>query len=291
MALPEIEPCPPGHQDSAFIVSVSGGKDSAATVLALREAGVGCRYVFADTGWEAPETYEYLLTMAKVLNIQIDRVGWPGGFAERAVREALFPHGPTGWCTRELKVRPLRQYHRKVAKETDGDTVSVVGIRREESHRRSKIERAFEYDERWDGYVWRPILNWTIADVLAIHHRHGLPVNPLYLAGHNRVGCFPCRNADKKALALWDRTHPEMADKIRDLEARVTEARNTKGHPGLATMFVDGATPMPIDDVLAWSHTPHGNSKVKLNLVQQNPDGGCFRWGLCSPPDPEQEGT
>lgn len=273
---------PSGHESSEFITSMSGGKDSLATALALREADIPCRYVFADTGWEAPETYEYLGTIERHLGITIDRVGWPGGFAERAVKEALFPHGKAGWCTRELKVKPLRRYHRRVAKELDTDTVSVVGIRADESPKRALIEREFEYDEGWGGYVWRPILAWAVADVLAIHHRHGVPVNPLYLAGHSRVGCFPCRNADKATLELWSRTHPEMADRVRDLEARVTEARHAKGHSGIATMFADGAAPMPIDEVLAWSRTSRGG--VQLKLLQQDPDSGCFRWGLCEPP-------
>ena len=36
------------------MASVSGGKDSTALMLALREADVPFRAVFADTGWESP---------------------------------------------------------------------------------------------------------------------------------------------------------------------------------------------------------------------------------------------
>jgi 3'-phosphoadenosine 5'-phosphosulfate sulfotransferase (PAPS reductase)/FAD synthetase len=46
---------PVGHDSSVFVVSASGGKDSTATILAMREAEIPCRYVFADTGWEEPE--------------------------------------------------------------------------------------------------------------------------------------------------------------------------------------------------------------------------------------------
>src|ERR1044071_3684481 len=42
------------------IASVSGGKDSTALILALREAEIPARYVFADTGWEAGSTYRYV---------------------------------------------------------------------------------------------------------------------------------------------------------------------------------------------------------------------------------------
>lgn len=40
-----------------FVCNMSGGKDSTACALALREAEIPHRRVFADTGWEAPETY------------------------------------------------------------------------------------------------------------------------------------------------------------------------------------------------------------------------------------------
>ena len=56
------------------IASVSGGKDSTALILALREAEIPARHVFADTGWEAPETYEYLDLLRARLGITIDVV-------------------------------------------------------------------------------------------------------------------------------------------------------------------------------------------------------------------------
>ena len=63
-------------------VSLSGGKDSTATALYLEEMGVcdtvrahggEVRRVFADTGWELPETYAYLPVLAERFG-QIDRV-------------------------------------------------------------------------------------------------------------------------------------------------------------------------------------------------------------------------
>lgn len=100
---------PAGHDDSVFVVSVSGGKDSTATVLALREAEIPARYVFADTGWEVPQTYDYLAELERLLSIKIDRVGKPGGMVAAAA--ARFPSRVQRWCTKELKIQPLRAYH------------------------------------------------------------------------------------------------------------------------------------------------------------------------------------
>jgi len=74
-----VRPAMRCHGDSTKlrVVSVSGGKDSAATALmalALHGHEV-CRFVFANTGNEHEATYEYVLDyLPRVLDIQIDVV-------------------------------------------------------------------------------------------------------------------------------------------------------------------------------------------------------------------------
>jgi 3'-phosphoadenosine 5'-phosphosulfate sulfotransferase (PAPS reductase)/FAD synthetase len=308
-----ISPLPDHARNLRRIVSVSGGKDSAATVLALREAGLEAHhYVFADTGWEAPETYEYLGTMERVLGITIDRVGVPGGMRARIASGARFPSRVQRWCTKELKIEPLRDYHERIAINHDVDTINVVGIRAEESDERAKLA-AWEYSDEWVGYVWRPIVRFTIADVLAIHHRHGLPVNPLYKRGHNRVGCYPCINATKEEIQLVADHAPDRIDEIDALEAGGSEERARRNVETPGRYEIEQATffqrtevvtdergeivrlengrpkrrgvPFPIRDAVAWSRTERGGREVmQLHLFAPDPHGGCFRWGLCEPP-------
>ena len=296
---------PTGHSRSVFIVSVSGGKDSAALAsemkLLAEETGALVRYAFADTGWEAPETYEYLATMARILGVTVDRVqSEHGGMLDIAKRKAGFPHRGGRWCTSELKVKPLRAYHDRVAEELDTDTISVVGIRAEESAARAAMAE-FEYDEKWGGYVWRPIMGWTVADVLEAHHRAALPVNPLYKRGHGRVGCYPCINETKAGVKLIAEYAPDRIDLIDRKEVEFSGERVRRNQSGegdfahtQATFFQSrGAVgargefpPTPIRDVVAWSRTSRGG--VQLNLLQESPDSGCFRWGMCEPPAREE---
>lgn len=274
--------------DAVCVVSVSGGKDSTATILALREADVPARYVFADTGWEAQETYDYLDTLRARLGIAIDVVGRPGGMVQRARDKAGFPVRSGRWCTEQLKVEPLRVYYDAIERDTMTATVSVVGIRAEESVARAKFA-AFEDCDRWGGWVWRPILAWSVADVLDIHHRHGVPVNPLYLRGHNRVGCYPCIMANKDEVRLIATHSPDRIEQIAALEAEFTQERarrNADGsgkfaHPQ-ATFFMskEVGRVMGIHDVVAWSRTIRGGRQLDM----LPPDGGCFRWGLCEAP-------
>lgn len=278
------------------VVSVSGGKDSTACALALREAGVPFRMVFADTGWEAPETYAHLGHLREKLG-PIDVVGVDGGMVARIRHRAGFPARMQRWCTRELKLQPLREYHDRI-EATEGETCSVVGIRAAESAARAKF-CAWEDDETWGGWMWRPILTWAVEDVLAIHHRHGVEVNPLYKRGHDRVGCFPCIYANKEEVRLVADHAPERIDQIRELERECEALRADRNAetPGryaraVAAFFQTrdrGGEPMHIDDVVTWSRTTHGGRQ--LPLLAPPPDGGCFRWGMCEPPtndkDPE----
>ena len=101
------------------------------------------------------------------------------------------------------------------------------------------------------------------ADADSAAARFGVPVNPLYTKGFSRVGCAPCRNANKDDMRMWAQHHPERIDAVRDLEAAVTAERARRGHKGSATFFTDGSKPMPIDDVVAWSRTSRGGGAVE----------------------------
>ena len=281
------------------IASVSGGKDSTALMLALREAEIPFRAVFADTQWEAPETYAYLDTLRAKLGIAIDVVGTADGMAGRTQRGAGFPARKQRWCTRELKIEPLRAYHDRVTEETGVETVSAMGIRAEESEARAEMavfEDECEGPRSWGGYLWRPLLAWTIADVIAIHHRHGVPMNPLYHAGFDRVGCYPCIYSRKNEIALIAQRSPGRIDEIEAMERELTTLRAIRNadEPGRyrherATFFqtvdrdTDGA--MGIRQIVTWARTTHGGRQ--LPLLAEPPSGGCMRWGLCEAPPKE----
>ncbi len=279
-----------------FVCNVSGGKDSTATALALLEAGIPHRRVFADTRWEAPETYKHLDLLRAKLG-PIDVVGYPGGMPAKIREGARFASRMQRWCTRELKIEPLRAYCDAI--EADGSiVVTVTGIRHEEGTRTNGRGEALEAEDdiAWGGWMWRPIIRWTIADVLAIHHRHDVPVNPLYQRGHDRVGCYPCVMASKEDVRLVADHAPERIAELRELEAAVTAERirrneETPGrysHPE-ASFFLKaanrdtpGAPIMKIDEVIAWARTERGGRQ--LPMFPPVPDGGCFRWGLCEAP-------
>lgn len=188
------------------IVPISGGKDSqACLVLAIREFGAAhVRGLFCDTQFEHPLTYTHVDFMQAHYGVQIDRVT-RGDVLERCVRFGRFPGGGARHCTDYLKLKPTRDYLKAHA--TAHGAVEVwYGMRAGESHERARRYVAKVNDELYEphevmpvkypkylgkmGVRFRlPILEWTESDVFTLVGEH---VNPLYAAGFDRVGCFPC---------------------------------------------------------------------------------------------------
>lgn len=213
----------------------------------------------------------------------------------RVRHAAGFPGRMQRWCTRELKIEPLRAYHDALIEQTGIETISAMGVRAEESDAREKLP---EWDDEpegprsWGGWVWRPLKRWTVTDVLEIHNRHGIKVNPLYQRGHNRVGCYPCIFATKEEVRLIADHSPSRIDEIRTLEADMSALRVERNavepdrYKHLDAQFFQVAhargLPVGIDAVVAWSRTTRGGRQ--LPLLAPAPTGGCMRWGICDLP-------
>jgi 3'-phosphoadenosine 5'-phosphosulfate sulfotransferase (PAPS reductase)/FAD synthetase len=135
--------------DVVIVANMSGGKDSTALGCALREAGIPHRRVFADTGWEAPETYAHLDFLREKLG-PIDVVGYPGGMPAKIREGARFASRMQRWCTKELKLFPLRAYFDEI-EASGSDAVCTTGIRAEEGT--DKNGRA-TMPEVEDDHVW-----------------------------------------------------------------------------------------------------------------------------------------
>lgn len=284
-----------------LLVSLSGGKDSTAVLLWLKEQGAldRCHFVFADTGWEHPEVYRYLDEVVDPLCdgrlVRVRSSKYPGGMADLVRTKGAFPAATRKFCTQELKQFPIRDHIRSLR--ADGhDVINVIGIRAAESKARSKFEM-------WgcggpmgpDVDVWRPLIDWTVQDVIDIHARHNIAPCSLYLRKDRpskRVGCWPCIRSRKSEIAAVAETTPWRIDEIRALEASVLNSKKDRlgddydpdARAAVPTFFQPleqsdrELGSYPIDKAVSWALTGRGGKQRELFAASEP---GCQMWGLC----------
>lgn len=303
------------------VVSVSGGKDSTATILKSIEWGIPALFVFADVGNEHHLTYEYLDYLEDRLGITIERVkpdlsAWmekrrewvqevgpsrgysperinlilenlkPTGipFLDLCLIKGCFPSRRMKFCTQYLKQVPINTHVTEPLISAGNEVWSWQGVRREESVARANAGR-FELSlGGWEGFfVYRPIVDWTVEEVFAMHRRHNVKANPLYSLGMSRVGCMPCINTNKNELYEIQRRFPDVIDRIAGWE-RLVKLCSKKGTP---TFFHPSTVPSrggkvcsPVRKVAAWSKTDRTGQYDMLKALEV-PAECSSQYGLC----------
>lgn len=181
------------------ILGLSGGKDSAALAIYMRDRVPNMEYVFTDTEKELAETYEYLDRLEAFLGKPIVRLNAERGFDHwLEVYGGLLPSSNMRWCTRQLKIRPYERYI------GEDDCISYVGIRADEDREgyistKPNIRPVFPFKE--DGI--------TKADVFRILEESGVGI-PSYYEWRSRSGCFFCFFQRKSEWAGLLERHPEL---------------------------------------------------------------------------------
>ena len=274
--------------DRPLYASISGGKDSTAMGLFLQSKGIKFTPVFLDTGWEHPSTYEYInevlvplfgeFTTLRNEKFFKEDSEWKGGMEQLVKNRRAFPNGFMKFCTHELKVNPIRSFYVNVFLKTGKKPINCVGIRAEESRKRSNYTEREEQDE---ASVWRPLIRFTEQEVIDLHHQFQVPPNPLYVKGYSRVGCYPCIFARKHEIRHMSYADPERVNYIADLEKRTTNLRDDEQ---VATFFksrVKSKKYMTMEEIQEWSRNKKGK---QLDDLEEIEDSGCMRWGLCERP-------
>ena len=127
-----------------------------------------------------------------------------GSVEEKCTKHKRFPGGGARHCTDELKIIPSKKFYKALA-EKQGGFVVYYGMRSDESAERAKrynlkladeIYEPHEVIGNYPKYLGKlgvrfkmPLLEHTTAQVFKILNGEH---NPLYDAGFDRVGCFPC---------------------------------------------------------------------------------------------------
>lgn len=192
------------------VLSLSGGKDSAALAVYLRDRVPEMEYIFHDTGKELPETYDYMARLESILGRPVTRTTPDDPFEHwLAVYGDMLPSNHRRWCTKMLKLKPFEAY-------IGGDpAINYVGLRADEKRTgyistKPNITTVYPFQE--DGLVR--------ADVIGILQDSGLGLPPYMEWGRSRSGCYFCFYQQKIEWVRLKRKHPEYFELAKEYEVR-----------------------------------------------------------------------
>lgn len=189
------------------VLGLSGGKDSAALAIYMRDRVPNMEYFFTDTGKELSETYEYLEKLEAYLGKEIVRLNPERDFDHwLEIYGGYLPASNMRWCTRMLKIKPFETYI------GEDNVISYIGIRA---------------DENRDGYIStkpniKPVFPFkengiTKADVFRILEESGVGI-PSYYEWRTRSGCFFCFFQRKSEWVGLLERHPELYEEAKKYE-------------------------------------------------------------------------
>ena len=187
-------------QKTRHVLGLSGGKDSAALAVYLRERGdvPDMEYYFSDTGKELPEVYSFLDKLEAYLGVEIKRLSAARDFDHyMKVKGHLLPSPQRRWCTRMLKIKPFEDF---VGNDC---AVSYIGIRADENRKgyistKKNITACYPFID--DGLAREDIFRILRESV-------GVPE---YYQWRSRSGCFFCFFQRRDEWVGLLRRHPEL---------------------------------------------------------------------------------
>ncbi|WP_127483956.1 phosphoadenosine phosphosulfate reductase domain-containing protein [Paenibacillus ehimensis] len=200
-------------------------------------------------------------------------------FLDLCIWKSRFPSTKVRFCTQYLKAYPIFDEVYAPLLEQGYHVVSWQGVRAAESPARAKLQ---EREMTPEGYeIYRPLLQWSARDVFAMHKKHGIEPNPLYLQGMGRVGCMPCINVNKDELFEISRRFPEEIERIAEWERIVSAASKLQNSSFLPALASDDKK--NIYDWVEWSKTAHGGKQYDLikAIEFDNVPVCSSQYGLC----------
>ncbi len=182
---------------NGYYLAFSGGKDSQALYHIAKLAGVRFKAHMNLTSIDPPEVIRFV----KREYPDVELIAPTKSIYQHAIKKRILPTMRMRWCC-------------ALYKETSGaGTITLIGIRHEESTKRSKrkefevsghkfsgnFDQWSEHQEKMvtcvsgkDKYLISPIIDWTTHDVWEFLNKSGIPHCELYDKGYTRIGCICC---------------------------------------------------------------------------------------------------
>ena len=231
-------------QGTRHILCMSGGKDSTALALYMRDRVQDMEYIFCDTDKELTETYEYLNRVEAFLGKKIVRLNARAGFDHwLEVFGGYLPSPNMRWCTKLLKLKPFEEYVGEDA------VISYVGLRADEDRvgyisTKPNIKAVFPFKEDGIDYV----------GVMKILRDSGIGMPPYLTWGRTHSGCYFCFFQRPIEWVRLLETHPDQFEEAQKYE-KITD------DPGKTFTWIQG---MPLSEL----RKPENIAKIKARYAE-----------------------
>lgn len=218
--------------ENGFHVAFSGGKDSQVLLALMEMSGVKHHAEMQITSVDSPNIMRFVRKHYPQVKMNLPKQN----MRELILRNGMLPTRKARFCCAELKEK------------AGAGCCTVIGIRKEESVRRSKRypvvvynkrlrcdivngelyehssggEQLFENEKKSNVYcvsgkdkiTVSPILEWTENDIWDFIRANNMPYCDLYDKGFHRIGCLFCPMATRQEKQRQLSMFPRIAEKI-----------------------------------------------------------------------------
>jgi hypothetical protein len=211
-----------------LVVSFGGGTNSAAMLIEMTRRGVKPDLImFADTGGELPETYQFVRDFSKWLTDRgMPEVTWVRYEREtleaNCIRQQMLPSLAYGFkgCSQKYKIQPQEKYANNWQRAKDvwkagGKVVKLIGYDAGKHHR-AKIPQDAKYIYAYPLVEW----GWGRKECVAVVKSAGF--QPA------KSACFFCPAAKKWEVLSLAKTHPDLMERALEME-RNAKCETVKG--------------------------------------------------------------
>lgn len=207
-----------------YIVSLSGGVASAVCAdRAIKKHGKeNVALWFADTNWEHPDLYRFLIDLENYWGKEILRFKDGRNPLEVAEDRQIIPSNRIAPCTFELKIKPFREYVESLNK----PVTIYLGLDWSEEHRQAAPKKNYEEIKGVTvdyPLIWKPYNFNYFEEVKS----WGIEIPELYTQGfaHNNCGGRCVKQGHKD----WYRLLEHYPDEYLKVEGWEVDQRNKGG--------------------------------------------------------------